>query len=239
MTISTLPETARAEPGLIERLAGKVRRRLGAGLYHTETYLGLRRDLAVDFPLMKARIPISLREVEPTDIPVLFPADQSHLDPADRQELAWRMTHLEADIPTCYVAVDERNGEPCYIQWLMDWRQNARIKAMWPDMPTFREGEGLLENAYCPPHYRGKGVAARAPGLILEKAKEQGLRYVYTFVGTDNRGSIRGCQRAGLMPHTIRRQTRALFGFIERSTYEPLAGDDPRRAGVYENGVMP
>src|SRR4051812_36156385 len=98
-------------------------------------------------------------------------------------------------MPTCYVAADRRNDDPCFIQWLMGPKDNSKIQPFFGkgNFPILREDEALLENAYTPVQSRGQGIMAAAMARIAEHAAELGCRYVITFVGSENVVSLRGC----------------------------------------------
>lgn len=201
---------------------GRRLRGLVHGPFHEELLAyGLRRDLTVPLEAPKAKIPIEVRPVAADDLPLLFPADQGHLDPAERQELAWRRAHMEADVPTCYVAIDQRNGAPCYFQWLMGPEQNDFIRSLGV-FPVLQRDEALLENAYTPVQYRGFGIMASAMALIAERAADLNARYVYTFVGLDNAPSLKGCAKAGFSPHLLRRRSTWGFGLVSNVAFAPL-----------------
>ena len=211
--------------GRLAEVAHRVRSRFEPQWREQSLAYGLRRDLATQFPAPAARIPIHVRPIEGGDVPILFPADQSRFDPADRQELAWRRAYLDAQAPACFVAVDERTGEPCYMQWLLRAEQNAFLQPMRL-YPVLKADEALLENAYTPPSHRGLGVMAAAMAMIAERAGES-VRHVYTFVGFNNGASLKGCARSGFTPVMVRRSTSLCFGLVKRVAFEALPEHAP------------
>ncbi|HEY8565350.1 MAG TPA: GNAT family protein [Beijerinckiaceae bacterium] len=198
----------------------KVGERVRSGPYKQLLGYGLRRDLSVPFDNPKAKIPIEVRELVASDVPALF-ADAPDGHPNERLELAWRREVVTKALPTCYVAVDSRNGTPCYVQWLIGAAQNPRLHEIGR-FPQLRNDEALLENAYTPAAYRGLGIMPAAMALIAERAADLGARYVITFVGHDNVPSLKGCERAGFKPYITRRQTEYGFGLISTLVFEPL-----------------
>ena len=212
----------------VEPLRSKIVRRLKAGLYAKHQSYGLRRDLDVAFTAPKARIPLSIRPLADRDVPVLFPADQSALDDKERLELGWRKAFLDSGISQCFVAVDDRNGEPCYFQWLIGPEENDRLAPL-KQFHRLAPDEALLENAYTPVHYRAKGIMPAAMAQIAEFARDSGLRYVTTFVGVENTPSLKGCMKAGFHINLTRRQTHYAFDMIRLLAVQEMAPDDPRR----------
>ena len=187
----------------------------------SETFaLGLARDLDTPHAAPPAAIPLTVRPLAPGD-------DLSFLDPAPglaaheaRNRTAQRRL-LAAGIPTCWVAVGP-DDTPCYMQWLILPRDNARIRARWGDLfPALAPGEALLEGAYTAESHRGRGVMAHAMARIAEQARCLGARRVITFVGRDNVASLKGCSKAGFTPWTERQETWRLFR--RRVRLAPLA----------------
>lgn len=180
----------------------------------------LRRDLEVPHTPPSAAMDIAVRPLTEADVPkVLNTADASSSDDVlvqSRRRWLW-----ESGLGTCYAAVTA-DDEPCYVQWLMGEQQNARIQSYFGGaFPVLRPGTALLEGAFTPPAFRGKGIMGAAMSLIAEKASELDSRYVITIVGTDNAPSLKGCQKANFFPymrrdvtwHMLRRRIR--FGPID------------------------
>lgn len=222
------PVSSGAEKKTVGNLRDRIAKRLETGFYAKHFSYGLRRDLHVAFPAPAARIPLSIRPIADEDVPVLFPSDQSHLDEKERLELGWRKSFLDSGISRCFVAVDERNGEPCYFQWLIGPDENARLAPL-KQFHRLAQDEALLENAYTPVRYRAKGIMPAAMALIAERAAESGLRYVTTFVGVENTPSFKGCVKAGFYPCLLRRQTSLAFDTFRLVDIQEMAADDPRR----------
>jgi RimJ/RimL family protein N-acetyltransferase len=201
--------------------------RLRLGLRATFTRYGLRRDLAVPITNPNAKVPISVRPLEPSDLPILL-SENNHLEPQERVQIAWRKDFYKKAPEGCWVAVDERSGTPCYMQWLFGASENPLIRT-FGGFPRLEPDEALLENAYTPVACRGLGIMSAAMALIAERAAEIGARKVLTFVGDDNIGSLKGCQRAGFHPDLLNKRVRLLYGTINSDTFETLPADDPRR----------
>jgi RimJ/RimL family protein N-acetyltransferase len=197
-------------PDLKQKLAAHFAR----GLQSREVWIGLRRDLTRPFPAPNAKIPLAIREATPEDGAILFPSDLSGQAPADRAEVLWRRQVFAAGVRTCYVAVDARNGRPCYCQWLMSRDQNDEIRSISP-FPPLEAGEALLENAYTPPEYRGFGIMSAAMALIAERGSERDARAVLTYVREDNVASLKGCQRAGFASYSKLENRWYAFGLVK------------------------
>ncbi|HZY22570.1 MAG TPA: GNAT family N-acetyltransferase [Beijerinckiaceae bacterium] len=202
-----------ASEGRFSTLLRKIGHRLHEGWYQEDVSYGLRRDLQAPFTAPAAKAPIYVRQIRPEDIETL--CDGWRDDP----ELAWRRELLEKDLRTCYVAVDERTGAPCYMQWLMSSDQNWQIQTIGA-FPKLKPDEALLENAYTPASHRGLGIMPAAMALIAAKAADFGARYVITFVHRDNVPSLKGCEKAGFSTYCIPRRSDAFFGVIRRLRFE-------------------
>jgi RimJ/RimL family protein N-acetyltransferase len=165
--------------------------------------IGLRRDLTVPFTGPKAKIPLTVRPLAPTD-------DLSALDPApglSPDEAFWRLGQrrlLQSGLRTCYVAIGP-DGKPCYMQWVIPASENERLRAFFGNLyPVLQPGEALLEGAYTPEAYRGKGIMGAAMAEVATRAADHGARYVITFVDQQNEASFKGCVRAGFVPYVQR-----------------------------------
>ena len=179
-------------------------------MYSDSTSVGLRRDLAIPFTGPSAKIPITVRPLASTD-------DLSALDPApglSADERFWRLAQLRllrSGLRICYVAIAPE-GKPCYMQWVIPCSENARLRAFFGNLyPSLGPDEALLEGAYTPDAYRGKGIMGAAMTQVAERAAEFGARWVITFVEEDNKASVKGCIRAGFAPYLIRHERFRLF----------------------------
>lgn len=210
----------------LARIKNRVAWQLQLGLRSRFTRYGLRRDLSLKLDNPSAKIPITVRPLVGSDVPELLPTDLQ----ADRQEqleISWRRGFLEKGAKECFVAVDQRDGTPCYMQWLMRPADNDFILGL-RSFPALKPEEALLENAYTPVKYCGLGIMSAAMALIAERAVDFGARYVLTFVDQDNIASLKGCQRAGFSPHLLHNKDQLAFGLIKRNRFEELDDADPR-----------
>lgn len=204
--------------GRFSEIGAKVGKRLRTGPYKTYLGYGLRRDLNAPLVAPQAKIPIEVREFRDSDAQDLL---AGNADPKEQWEVDWRREVVAMRLPTCYVAVDQRNGTPCYMQWLTGAEHNGRLAAVGP-FPTLERDEALLENAFTPPAYRGMGIMSAAMAMIAERGRDIGARFVITFVDFDNAASLKGCERAGFFPYVVRRQTQYGFGLVRTVDFEPL-----------------
>jgi GNAT superfamily N-acetyltransferase len=179
-------------------------------MYSDSTSVGLRRDLTIPFTGPSAKIPITVRPLASTD-------DLSALDPApglNADERFWRLAQLRllrSGLKICYVAIAPE-GKPCYMQWVIPPSENARLRAFFGNLyPHLGPDEALLEGAYTPDAYRGKGIMGAAMTQVAERAADFGARWVITFVEEHNEASVKGCIRAGFAPYLRRRERFRLF----------------------------
>lgn len=205
-------------------LGAKIIRRLKQGPYGRRVLIGLRRDTALPFAAPRAKIPISLRPFRPDDMPDLFPETTAAAE-RERADIVWRlqMSGQGALHSRCFVAVDETTGRRCHIQWLTTAYSDAiRIAAA---LPVLQPDEALLENAYTPDAYRGMGIMSAVTARIAECGAAQGSRYVVAFIDHHNTASLRGGQRAGLLPWQIETQRQYGFGLVRRARFAPMPAD--------------
>jgi len=211
-----------------EQLRLRIFGRLRLGAYSRSLRYGLSRDLNVPFEKPNAKIPIEVRLATEDDLrQLLFFESSQSVD--DRLEIAWRRAFAERGAKRCFVAVDQRDNKPCYMQWLFGAKDNPFIAELG-GFPLLKPHEALLENAYTPAQYRGLGIMPAAMARIAEHAADIGASQVITFVDEDNIPSLKGCQRAGFHPSLLHHRVQMAFGLIKRHDFEPLAENDPRRA---------
>ncbi|BBY86489.1 GNAT family N-acetyltransferase [Mycolicibacterium tokaiense] len=184
--------------------------------------IGLRRDVEVPFVAPAAKVPVTVRRLQPDD-DVSFLDRVPALDLEVANELIGRRRLVDSRVATCWIAVDSA-GVPCYLQWLIGPSDNAFIRRWWKGLfPQLGPNEALLEGAYTAETHRGQGIMAHAMAKITEQASDIGARYVITFVGTDNIASLKGCERAGFVPYLEREDIWS--GFRHQVHFRPLAPD--------------
>ena len=230
MTIEVTDTQSHGRPRMaekIEQLWTRASDRLALGIRTHDTRYGLSRHLAVPIASPSAKIPISVRPLQERDLAPLFSLNAAS-DAGERREAAWRRGFIDKGARRGFVAVDERTGAPCYVQWLFVAEDNDFIR-QHKSFPALEPGQALLENAYTPPAFRGKGIMSAAMAQIAERAADLGAREVLTFVAVDNIASLKGCQRAGFNPSLLHHCVRLGFGMIRRDLFEALPQDDPRR----------
>ena len=209
------------EHGAFREIVNTIKRKL----YSDTLSYCLRRDLTIPFDMPEAKIPITVRPLIENDIPILLDVDDPSLAGDQIGERMARRLHLNADIPTCYVAVTA-DDKPCYMQWLMGSSHNDQIESFFNGIfPRLAPDEALLENAFTSESYRGQRIMPCAMAQIAEKAVDLGARGVITFVMHDNIPSLKGCKRAGFLPHMMRRERRRFFR--QQVTFTPLPPGTP------------
>jgi RimJ/RimL family protein N-acetyltransferase len=211
----------------IEQFQIRVGGRLKLGFHAKFTRYGLCRDLAIPITNPTAKIPIVIRPLQNGDFRSLFYSKGSP-DPDEKLQVAWRRAFVDKGASGGFVAVDQRSGTPCYVQWLFGSENNDFLRRIG-GFPMLKPREALLEYAYTPPAYRGFGIMSAAMALIAERAADIGARQVLTFVDQDNIASLKGCQRAGFHPQQLHHRTRLGFGLITRDRFSSIHAADPRR----------
>jgi hypothetical protein len=191
--------------------AGEVARALARRLYANGASLGLRRDLSAPWRAPTAKLGITVRPLAPGDDLSFLDVQEAGLTDSQVFTRLGQLRLIEAGLGTCYVAIAP-DGKPCYMQWLIPSSENARVRAFFGNLyPRLNPDEALLEGAYTPEAYRGRGIMASAMAQIAERAAELGARWVVTFVDEPNVPSIKGCERAGFTAYVRRVETFRLF----------------------------
>lgn len=171
----------------------------------------LRRDLTIPFDAPNAKIPITVRPLKESDIPVLLDLDRPELSDQERKERMDRLILLKEGVQTCYVAVDQ-NDRACYMQWLIGPKENMNLQRLFHGgFPWLQQDEALLEDAFTPESRRGLGIMSCAMAHIAKRGEDIHARYVITFVHDQNIPSLKGCKRSGFVPYKLRREKNILF----------------------------
>jgi GNAT superfamily N-acetyltransferase len=183
--------------------------------------IGLRRDLSIPFTPPEAAVPLAIRPLRPSDVPILFACGEETRSGDAMRQRAIRMRMTRADLATCYVAANDRD-QPCYVQWLIGPSENKKLRDLFDDrFPMLQSDEMLLEGAFTLEAWRGKGIMAAAMAEIAAKAADHGARWVITFVAEENIPSLKGCKKAGFEPYLRRADRWRVFRHV--STFGPLA----------------
>ena len=179
---------------------------------HSEwLHYGLSRDLSQPFQNPPAKISLTVRTLRKEDIPLLLDLKAAQLSDRGPYVRMHRLNFIDAGIGTCYVGVTEKD-EPCYMQWLIPAKDNERIQKYFHGIfPVLRPDEAILEFAFTPERWQGKGIMPAAMALIAEKATDVGANRVITFVDSVNVPALRGCKKAGFMPYVARIDKWRLF----------------------------
>ena len=205
-----------AKPRNVGSLAHQLRRRL----HSDELQYGLRRDLAEPFEAPSAKIPLTIRPLRESDLPVLLGMDSERISDRGSYVRMQRRRFFREGIGQCYVAATA-DDEPCYMQWLLGGAENARIARYFHGgFPALAVDEALLEFAFTPEAQQGKGIMPAAMARIAEKAADLGARHVITFVDHENVPALKGCQRSGFRPYLLRSDRWRLFR--RRVSFQPL-----------------
>jgi GNAT superfamily N-acetyltransferase len=188
-------------------------------VYSDSISLGLRRDLDLPFDKPAAKIPITVRPLAATDdLSALDPEPDLPADEALSRLVQRRL--LQSGLRVCYVAIAP-DGKPCYMQWAIPAAENHRVRRVFGNLyPVLASDEALLEGAYTPTAYRGKGIMGAAMAQVAERAADFGARWVVTFVDERNTASVKGCVRAGFAPYLKRHEKFRLF--YRQIRFEPI-----------------
>lgn len=210
---------------LQKRIAGRIRQ----GFYSQFDGLGVRRDLTrplLDKP--QAQIPIAVRRMQEAELDFILPPEGVD-SPEETQQIIWRR-HFYKKAPKgcCFVAVDLRNGTPCFLQWLFGHEQNNEL-TKFKCFPRLEKDEALIEQSYTLPSHRGLGILTAAMAMISERALDTGARYVLGFCPANATNSLKACKRAGFEIDLIHRRTQIGYGLIIHNSFKKLAAGDPRR----------
>jgi hypothetical protein len=210
--------------------------RLGQRLYSEEVCYGLKRDLEKPLEsLIPPRIAFHIRPVENDEVCKALEFTKTNSDMEGVKQRISRLLFLEAGINTCYGAITG-DGFPCYIQWLVRPTENEKMGECYGDyFPPLSDDEILLEGAFTPESFRGKGIMSSAMLQVSDKGKEMGARWAITYVSDSNTASLKGCFRAGFVPVIVRKASWRLFR--QKLTFAPISESDDVFT-LYQNSLQ-
>lgn len=189
-------------------------------LYREWSAYGLRREIAKGISIPEAKVPISVRELRDSDISSLFENGANSRSRRERLEIARRIELIAKRLPTPYVAVDLNKDRACFLQWLISPSSNRELLIIFKGrFLKLASDEALLEFAFTPERYRGKGIMPQAMALIAEQGVHFGARAVVTYVLRDNTPALKGCDKAGFSPFILRNDRRYLAGLFTRRDF--------------------
>ncbi len=217
---ASIPPAKNTYGAQLAKLRRRIAGRMEQGLYSEFKGYGLRRDLGQTLEKPSAKIPFSIRPLALKDLDILLPLE-SDLPPSEKQQIVWRR-HFHSKTPKgCLVAVDERTGTPCYMQWLIGSQDNDHL-ARFKCFPRLATNEALLEQAYTIPSHRGLGLMSAAMAIIAERAKNLGAQYVLTFVEENGIASLKASRRAGFTPYYLHRRIQVGYGTIVHNSFKRI-----------------
>ncbi|GAC1445737.1 MAG: hypothetical protein NVSMB52_08060 [Chloroflexota bacterium] len=170
-----------------------------------------RRDLSIPIEIPVAKIPIQIRPLQESDIPLLLDMHTPGIDNLGLRQRRSRQDLLKASIPTCWVAVTQ-DGTPCAMEWLIDSSQNEKLRSYAGGFfPSLAPDEVLLEGAFTLESFRGQRVMACFMAMISERARDLGARYVIAFTDLSNGSSLKAHKLAGFEPVSAQRERWRYF----------------------------
>lgn len=204
-------------------------------LYSDEVCYGLKRDLEKPLKPVPPQIAFHIRPIEEHEIrkTLAFTKPGSGIEGVNQR--ISRLLFLEAGFATCYGAISE-DGGPCFIQWLVGHTENEKMAGYHGAyFPPLSEKEVLLEGAFTPEGFRGKGIMSSAMLQVSDKGKEKGARWAITYVSKGNTASLKGSFRAGFVPFIVRKSSWRLFR--QKLTFVPISESDHLFA-LYRNSLQ-
>jgi hypothetical protein len=130
-----------------------------------------------------------------------------------------RVRVCEVEIESLFVS--ELDGEPTYAQWLIRPFENERLHSFEPRRyPELSPAEVLLEWAYTFTRFRRLGLMNDGMRQLLVNARDAGHATAYTYVGSENVGSLRGCANVGFVLDHVR-YNRRRRGRAQTAVAEP------------------
>lgn len=194
-----------------------VAERLTNAMWSERRFIVMRRDLIESVEQRPTPVAFSIRPFEPDDIRIL---DGKPFSSADAHARSLRRRWIAEGLPGCHVATVK--GEPCYMQWILPFSEQAAINAFFGNtMPAIDEHTVLMEGAYMAPRYRRLPIMPAAMARISDLGRGHGARFAIVAVSEDNSAMIKATEWAGFVPERVETEQRRLFRRL--SHYAPLS----------------
>jgi hypothetical protein len=191
-------------------------------LYSRHIAIGVRRDLNVPHDPGPAKIPLTVRQLQPGhDLSLV--ADVPGLTLEAAGERATQRWLLSSDLPAPWVAVDSE-GTVLFMVWMLMAQDNARIRAVFrKELPVLQPDEAIIEGPFSAQNHRGLRVM-HASQQIVESARDFGVRYVMGFISENNIPQLTVAHQGAFYPFA-KREMR-WFLYRKRVRFLPLSEDD-------------
>ena len=201
-------------------------RKAAEQLWFTRRYFGLRCDLTRLAPKRPAKVALAMEPVNERSFDG-FDLERTRARGSDAFEVALRRRLCRCGARTLHVACDG-SGAAIYAQWLVRPEDQYLMHSCAPErFPYLSLDQVLVEGAYTFLAYRGKGAMTDGMAQLLHLAASEGFRTAITYVGTDNRPSLRGCAAVGFQLDHVRLNIRRL-GTTRSSVRSVRDGDRQR-----------
>ncbi|MFD0988638.1 hypothetical protein ACFQ1R_00895 [Mariniflexile jejuense] len=181
-------------------------------IYSNTYWFYIRRDLTqgINNQTHKAKIDITLREY--TD------ADHKYFKNLPLDDML-----INANIPTCYVAVT-KDGIPCFREWFIEPSQNEKIKKFFVNnLPQLKPDECIFERAFAVKAYRGLDLYQEVNYLFAKKALNLGYKWSISCIDLDNILSLKAAHKLQTTP------TKLLVIKHRFFTQKPVLIDIPKK----------
>lgn len=174
--------------------------------YSDVSYYFFRSDLSLVYQatIPKSEISITLRPYRDSDY--------EHFKNLPLDDML-----LNANIPTCYVAVTE-NDEPCFRQWFIESSENDKIQGFFRyNFPILKPDECIFERAYAVKKFRGLNLMPRVLYLMGLMAVEKGYKWGIACIPVHNTLSLKAAHKAHGIPYKLQVTKRRFF--VRRTVY--------------------
>jgi GNAT superfamily N-acetyltransferase len=192
-------------------------------LYSDDSFLYLRCDLTKTFKPITEKISIRVRTIRNADVPRLLDLNKKGITTNEFKEQATRLSLLNTNIKTCYVAVTA-DDNPCHMLWLIRPNENDKMQKYYKGgFPALNPDEVIVEGLFTPDPYRNKGIMTNMLSKIAEMSAESGARWEIALVRYTNIPSLKAFERAGFKSFKIRKDRWRFFS--RKFTFFPESED--------------
>jgi hypothetical protein len=206
---------------MIALLFKEIRRRL----YSNTIFYIIRRDLTVHVDMFVPKIKLKLRELRKDDVPKFINIYEQRLTNREILDRIRILRMINSGIQTPYVVVTN-DDQPCHLAWLIDSRENEKLKSFFNGTITpLADNEVLYELVFTLEKYRGLNIQVWRSLIFVEKSVAMGARWAIGYIRSTNEISLKNARKNAFEPYAIRTDKWRIFRC--KTNFEVLSPEDP------------
>lgn len=180
-------------------------------LYSSACYYVIRRDLSLNIEVTPSTLGLSMRRLNPLDIPLLLDIWKPGLSTEGIRERIRIRRMISSGIQTPYVVIT-KDGRPCHLAWYIDPSENENLLKHFKNrIIPLREGDVLFEFVFTLEEFRGRGIQVWRSLQFTDKAVGEGARWAFGYIKQTNGASLHNARANAFEIYAIRKDQWRFF----------------------------